>query len=637
MSWLLLAAVACIALGANASPAVLRLDTDMVSASGHMSVLREYGEPMTLEQVREADLGGRFEALPGYLGAGYVSRPHWVKIELDRTPESSPEWLLEVEPPYLDNIQLYRPNAEGGYTRVQGGDTFPFSSRAIIHRNTVFPLPLPDGSTTLYLRVATTSTMIVAPRFWQPQAFAQSAQREYLMWGCYLGVLLSVLLFGVLNGFITGRRDYYAYGAYVLAQGLEASATSGLLGQFVFPDVPEWANAAVGVTIAWSVIASSLLFSWLFRMRENYPRLQRLYQAIIGVAGVTFVAAMTPYYGYLAFPLMMMTLVATVWTLKPAWDFLRTHGATEQRWLGGAFTVFAVMVVGNLTNVLGLIPTSLITIYAHRFLALIFVLIMHVGVLMMVRESEKRRHTALESVRDAERSVILERRAREERDQFLSMFNHEVRTPLSIIRASTQSLELLDTSPEPSRQSRYRNIIDAVDRTQKLVELCLTTDRFDTGNWVSSPIPTDLCDLTRTTLSLLGTEVYERIQFHAVERSPIMGDPELIRIVFLNLLDNAFKYSRADSPITITIGASSEGLIEWVIENEGSAWAPGDEERLFDKYFRVAEHAGQPGLGLGLFLVRRIMEMHDGGIAAELHENGPRFHCRFPLRITETQ
>jgi signal transduction histidine kinase len=525
---------------------------------------------------------------------------------------------------------------DGGYTRVQGGDTFPFSSRAIIHRNTVFPLPLADGSSTLYLRVATTSTMIVAPRFWQPQAFAQAAQREYLMWGCYFGVLTSVFLFGILNGFITGRRDYYAYGAYVLAQGLEASATSGLLGQFVFSDAPQWANASVGVTIACSVIASSLLFSWLFRMRENYPKLHRLYQAIIGVAVVTLFAAMTPYYGYLAFPMIMMTLVAALWTLKPAWDYLHSQGGTEQRWLGGAFVIFAVMVTGNITNVLGLIPISLVTIYAHRLLALLFVLIMHVGVLMMVRESEKRRHVALDSVRDAERSVILERRAREERDQFLSMFNHEVRTPLSIIRASTQSLELLDPSPEPSRQSRYRNILEAVDRTQKLVELCLTTDRFDTGNWVSSPVPTDLCDLTRTTLSLLGTEVYDRVQFLGSERAPIMGDPELIRIVFLNLLDNAFKYSRADSAITITIDDSSGGLIDWVIENEGSAWAPGDEERLFDKYFRVAEHAGQPGLGLGLFLVRRIMEMHDGRITAELHENGPRFRCRFPTRMTET-
>lgn len=637
MLWLLFAVAACLWGHAWATtPAVLRLDTGLVSAAGHMSVLREYGEPMTLDQARAADRDGRFEPISGYVSSGYLSRPHWIKIELDRTPESPPEWWLEVEPPYLDDVRLYRPTGDGSYTKAQSGDFFPASSHAIVHRNSVFSLQLPDGASTLYLRIATTSTMIVAPRFWQPRTFSQASQREYLLWGCYFGILLSVLLFGMLNGFATGRRDHFAYSAYVVSQAFQALATTGLLGQFFLTDSPEWANNAVGISIGISVMTSSLLFGWLFRIRDSYPKLQRLYAAAMYVGGATAVAALTPYYAYFVLPLMILTLAAALLTLKPAWDFLHHPIGSEQHWLGMAFVVFSIMVVGNIATALGVFPPSLASIYGSRVMALLFVLIVHLAVLMMVRESETRRRTALESVREAERNVILERRAREERDQFLSMFNHEVRTPLSIIRASTQSLELLDPSPEPSRQSRYRNILEAVDRTQKLVELCLTTDRFDTGNWVSSPVPTDLNDLTRATLNLLGTEVFQRVQFNGTDQAPIMADPELIRIVFLNLLDNAFKYSKADSPITINIDLSKGTTADWTIENEGPAWAPGDEERLFEKYFRVAEHAGQPGLGLGLFLVRRIMEMHDGKISAELREKGALFRCRFPIRSTVT-
>lgn len=619
---------------AQAEPVLLHAHRGSVDTDGYLSVLVEGVEPMSFDQVRAADQMGRFQPISGYLGAGYVSRPRWLKIEVDRSPESQGEWWLEVEPPYLDSIQLFIVGPGGSLMRMRSGDRLPFASRAVVHRNVVFPLHLPEGPSTIYLRVETTSTMIVIPKFWQPMAFAQASQREYLLWGSYFGLLFSVFLFGTLNGLVTGRRSYYAYAAYVLAQAFEAASVSGLVGEFVFPNSPELVNAAVGVGVGTGVATSALLFVWLFQMREHYPRLYRLYQVLFVSSAITALTAATDYYGHSAAVTIGLTLVAIAFTLKPAWAYVRHPASSEKRWLGCAYLMFVTVVVGNILSVSGLLAPRLIVLYGSRAAVVAFVLTMHVGLLMLVRESERRRMVALDSVRDAERGAVLERRAREERDQFLSMFNHEVRTPLSIIRASAQSLELLDREPDPQRQSRYRNILQAVDRTQKLVELCLTTDRFDTGMWVSSPVSSDLVELTRTTLSLLGTEVGQRVQLHVPAQAPVHVDPDLVRIVFLNLLDNAFKYATPDSPIVIAIVpcTSDDGTHEaaWLIENEGPVWVPGEEERLFDKYFRVSEHAGQPGLGLGLFLVRRIMQMHNGRVTAEIHGKGARFRCVFP-------
>ena len=110
-------------------------------------------------------------------------------------------------------------------------------------------------------------------------------------------------------------------------------------------------------------------------------------------------------------------------------------------------------------------------------------------------------------------------------------------------------------------------------------------------------------------------------------------DPVLFEQVFVNLLDNAVKYTPAASPVEISARASDNEL-EIEVADRGPGIAPGEEERIFEKFHRGA-HAGGGGVGLGLPICRGIVQAHGGTIVAANREGGgAEFRIRLPL--TET-
>ena len=244
----------------------------------------------------------------------------------------------------------------------------------------------------------------------------------------------------------------------------------------------------------------------------------------------------------------------------------------------------------------------------------------------------------IERVRLAEEAEAATLRASSEamRSSLLSTISHDLRSPLAAITGAGTALR-----DDPGRlgTEQRAELVDTIcteaERMERLIGNVLDMVRIESGgmaprrDWV--PLEEVLGSaLLRLDAKLQGREVRTDLP----EGLPLVPvDPVLFEQVFVNLLDNAVKYTPAGSPVEICARASDTEL-EIEVADRGPGIAPGEEERIFEKFNRGA-HAGGGGVGLGLPICRGIVQAHGGTIVAGNRSGGGTvFRIRLPR--TET-
>jgi two-component system OmpR family sensor kinase len=218
----------------------------------------------------------------------------------------------------------------------------------------------------------------------------------------------------------------------------------------------------------------------------------------------------------------------------------------------------------------------------------------------------------------------------------VSMASHEFRTPLTIIDGHAQRLikvgYRLRTDEINARAGKVRA---AVLRMTHLIDNLLNSSRLIEGGAALyfHPQEFDLRELLHE-ICQLHHEIAPGCQLaenYAATRLPMVGDPKLLSQVFNNLLSNAIKYSPGDSLIRIGARIESERAIV-TVEDNGLGIPEADIERLFERYFRGSNVSGIVGTGVGLNLVKMVVDLHGGDILVESAEGkGSRFTVRLPI------
>jgi signal transduction histidine kinase len=206
------------------------------------------------------------------------------------------------------------------------------------------------------------------------------------------------------------------------------------------------------------------------------------------------------------------------------------------------------------------------------------------------------------------------------KDHFLSTLSHELRTPLTPIMTWVQLLKSRDPDPKVKDKA-----IAAIERSVR-IQLQLIDDLLD-----SSRIASDKMMLTneRVDLSAVVNSAIETLQALAVDRGIrieseftvtgfVRGDPLRLQQVFWNLLSNAVKFSNSGGKITVRIWGR-DLLLFVSIQDEGIGLEPAAIQRIFKRFEQVDSSTTRShgGLGLGLSIVRGIVELHRGVVTAE--------------------
>ncbi|HKW90590.1 MAG TPA: GAF domain-containing protein [Methylomirabilota bacterium] len=235
--------------------------------------------------------------------------------------------------------------------------------------------------------------------------------------------------------------------------------------------------------------------------------------------------------------------------------------------------------------------------------------------------------------------VTHEREVSQMKSDFVSFVTHQLRTPLAGIK---WMLELAAQEPDiPAEAASY--VQDAREAAQRLIQLVndlLDISRLERGKLTVAAKPIDLGALTREVLAETAGLVQEkghRVTLTGDAAAPaVMADGQLLRQVVVNLVSNAIKYTPEGGAIEIGLERDG-GALRWSIRDSGIGIPLAAQPRLFEKFYRAENVVTleTEGTGLGLYLVRLIMEQLEGRVWCESEEGaGAIFLFTLPLATT---
>jgi PAS domain S-box-containing protein len=226
------------------------------------------------------------------------------------------------------------------------------------------------------------------------------------------------------------------------------------------------------------------------------------------------------------------------------------------------------------------------------------------------------------------------------RDDFFSVASHELKTPVAALLAYTQFMLKRAERQRGLNREQIDEALEEVhwqsDRIGRLVAQLLDTSRLDAGKLALDPEATDLNALVRAAVyTARSSSPRHTITVQAMPGTWAMVDPVRLEQVITNLVDNAIKYSPDGGAVDVCLAPAGEGSICLTVTDHGIGIPAEHLPHVFDRFYQA--HAGQhfagvAGMGLGLYISRRIVEMHGGSIEIDAPpEGGARVTVTLPV------
>ncbi len=649
--WLLVLWFLVPAASVAAIPGVVVVDeeTRREPLAGSLAVLPESAASPGGPRALLADRSG-FIPHPGIPAWGFNTRPQWLTFTLHSALEREATWWLEVRPVFTDHIDLYWVDETGTLEEQRGGDLLRMAERPMDLPAQVFPLTLAPGETRpLLLRVQGTNPLFVDAVVWHPTAFAESWQWRTTFMAGYMAILGFIVVAGLLYTTLVKDRLYFFYALYALTLLAFQAAHTGYFDWLVEPRWTRLADLLTSAFIVLSLPLFVLIFIRITLLRADYPRLGAAIlggTAVVSVVGLAFVAVdrYVLVTDWIQLYILLMTGFAVVFSV---WR-LRQGQYREGSVYFGIFGALAAGVIARILRDQGLLPNNFFSEYGIQIGTVVHLLLMQLFIIWrlnnhkrMVREELEgqvalrtgeliRRNRQLdeevktnrrlqERLRDtvarARTAYEAERRIRREQEDFFRMVSHEFRTPLTVIDGSVRLLDLKKDSAPEERATWLEQIRGAAKRLVSLVDSSLWESRLDDVGWRPSRETVRLRPWLGQLTENLGRMYPEQpLELDVPDDPVVVTDPDIIKMVLQNLVDNAVRFSPGGTPVTIAVEAR-QGGVGIAVRDFGPGVPEEIRPSVFNRYVRMAHAGVREGLGIGLYLSQRAARRLGGELS----------------------
>ncbi len=603
-----------------------------------LAVLLDKTGQESIENVSKPNRAADFAPVPDGFSAGYTRAAHWLRFTLHAPPpdaQGKREVLLEIHPPYVDDLQIYLSQPQRGDTSEtsgpfdvrRGGDLQPQSAKEYAYRGFVYRVVFEDErARTVYVRLQTTSSSVLIVKSWEPNQFFAKISREYTLFGLLLGLVLTGLLANIWQFLWRHEEIYRRYIAYLFATLFNLLGLNGLAGEFLLPEAPFWANHFVSLGIIFVVLFGVRFYALALDIEHAAPWMRWIYRIQFWLAVGCLPA---PFLGFYSEAIQVLLSFVLLMLLTGTWRSIQLWRQGNDN---GKILLLAHLfgLSGNLAAIpalFGLLPGQLWLIYGYQMRSVGTLLVLQLMLAKHVRTMQAKLTQASVNIEIAKTIAQQERVERDHQRHFLSMLTHELKTPLFIIR-----LRLGATTPTERMQTHAKRAVEDIDA---IVERCAMVSRIDdqTGKLQRAPCQVDqLLSEIRT-----QQQVTERVAVQLGEgvlTTPVQTDPLLLRSILSNLIDNAIKYSPVEGAVQVTVTLSPEadrnGIRIRVENAPGRAGMP-DAAHIFDKYYRAPGAHQQSGSGLGLYIAKALAGQLGGMIDYHPQTNRVIFELWLPL------
>ena len=573
---------------------------------------------------------GPWQPAPELLSLGYTPQVLWVRLTVRATRSDDP-LVLRIRPSYLDQVRLYLPDPgrAGQWVTRDTGDTLPFSTRdrASSALGFLWHPPSP-GEHTLYLRVATTSTLMFHIEALDPREAQGRESRADGFMVVYLSVMLCMGLWALLDYALLRHRVNLWF---VAAQFNSIAVALSVLGYMarMLPDhwsaIGHWST---GITVC----LSTTLYMGFYRsmLADNAPSAasRRAMALAMLLFPLQLLAMATGHHRLAVQSNAIMGLSAALPLLILMVATSRKDGLLTRRAWWVVCGIQTVLSMATMLPLLGWRNVSLFNMQAPLFVGMSSALLM-MAVLMLrsARTIQAAREDRLRLDLMAQR-LTLEQQQRADQRQFLDMLGHELKTPLMTIRLASHALLQSIPDADLAVGRRLGRIEVSASAMAQVLERVLEANRLgDT----TLPLNLDTVSLQALLADLQAAlPEPERLQMVPGPDLHLHTDSDLLRVIIANLLDNASKYSPPGSPVTLSVQSRPQDWRLTVRNRLGPTGAP-DPEHVFRKYHRAEEARGFTGAGLGLWLGQGLAQRLGGSLSVQTVDEHVEFSLCLPL------
>ena len=622
--------------------ALLTPDSREVNLLASAQFLEDPDGRLRLEDVQ--GMGERFRPWTGggtELNFGFTSSTYWVRVPLQRMATAPADWLLEVHYAKLQNLDFFPP--EGPPVRT--GMARPLSTQPYFDRNFVFPIRVGEDVQYVYLRAHSRYALTVPLTVWMPDHFRQRQQLFQVLQFMYYGGLVVLGMYGLVIFYAVQDRRFLIYAAYIATAGLGIFASNGFGRQLLWPSLAAFDEVSQSIFLSLAAYFAMLFARRMLLPVDDRSTLHRGMQ----VSGWLFLLTAALDLVHMAVPvllrpsnqlLMLNSMAMGLLVSLASWRAWKAQRSGVRFFIMG-WLVLWLGVTAAAMRAFGVLPSNGFTSYAVQLSTAFEMVLMalalgdllrlehraYMATQAMALESnrqllelsqaseEKLRKAVLDRTAQLENSLKLEKQLREQYVRFGSMISHEFRTPLNIIQSQASLIRKEREQGIDQLGKRLEAIRSASQRLTTMFDKWLQNDALNETLEVMEFRPLDLQPWLRT---LVQTNPHLLLN-HGLDLrlSPavasVVADEYHLGLALTNLLDNAAKYSPENSTITIET-CLKPGFAGIAVSDQGPGIPPDVQDKVFAEFFRFAPESHVRGVGLGLSIVKRIAEAHDGHV-----------------------
>ena len=580
------------------------------------------------------------------LNAGYSRSVFWLRLDLHYLPQQAEgprNWLLELAYPPLDHLELYLPDADGGFALAQRtGDALPFDSRQIRQNNYLFELNLqPNQSKRIYLRLESQGSIQAPLTLWSPNAYLEAQPGRIYVLGIIYGVLLVMLVYNLFIFLSVRDTSYLYYILYIASFGLYQVSVNGAGIEYFWPDSPWWANAATPFLIGSAALFGCQFARSFLHTAEHSPWIDRLLLLLMVCGAAVMILALSVSY---ATALRLATYLALLFTVVifAAGVLAWLRGMRVARYFIFAWSAFLIGGIVNTLMVLGYLPNVFLTMYASQIGSALEVGLLSLALADRINAMKEERTRILQEAGRKLESLNQELAdSNRFKDEFLATVTHELRTPMNGVIGS---LELMQTVKMDIELEQYQKTAAASARDMmRMVNDILVLTELQAGKLYPR----------REVFSLRG--LFDGLRVHHAARAEdkgltftlefdeslpdtLEGDAGKLAQALGYLLDNAIKFTHEGGVTLHVSSAASVGgclPLSIVVSDTGIGFEQGEGD-LYQRFHQLDGSMTRKygGLGIGLAICRYLVDLLGGSLGHESQSGvGSRFSLNLPLTL----
>ena len=569
----------------------------------------------------------------GVLSKGFGQSVIWLRLRIDPHALPSPRrdserLVLRIRPVYLDDIRVFDPLEPQGLAKITGDQHHPRTDEL---QGLDFLVPIDRGTAprNIWLRVESTSTRQIAAQVLNMQDLNESTQHQQILFAIYIGLILCLALWGFVHWLFIREQVIGAFALHQLTALLFALCGLGYSRALWPLNWPAWALDQATSVFSMIAVSGAFLFHILL-ISEFKPRtwIQRTFWLMPIILAIKISLLLTGW-PILALRLNMTeVLMGPIFFLAAVWwaqgwsaDDPSQRPVLARPVVIGLYVLLVIVLLLAALPGLGLTSGGEIPLYVVQIHGLVTAFL----VLMLLQYrahvmSKQQRNTALA----LERSLLQtqqERMIREEQEKLLAMLAHELKTPLATMHMR------LDVNSSGSREIRQ-----AIRDMNGVIDRCVQMTQLGDQQLVARPEICNLIDLVHDAVSSCAQPA--RVHMEMPSQLTVQTDRQLLFIILNNLLENACKYAPQETPIHVRLWQETDKQTLGIeVRNlpDPAGWPDGAQ--VFEKYYRSPHARRQAGTGLGLYLVRNLVQTLGGEIRYEPNNMWIQFVIELPATV----